>query len=442
MGMVSYFIGLVFALGFGNSFQLMPVVSSTLRSQKEGFTTRFLASNVQNEPSEFIEEQIRAMRAKDIKIELSKLNISTQDVFEKEQLVQRLLEVRRTGKQIQDLATETTDKSGSASGCISAPLYFTNMDSNVRVAAVNMDGGIQVDPSDQPYATVEFEVTPESDRGSFTLRLLLDTACSGFVLRPSVVEKHGLPKMSTPVTMTGAGGTVGATGLTQLSKFSIGGETFGPLPAAVQDIGALPSALDGIVGLSFLNNFAAVDIDFANGELVLHKRGSNVPTISDDKVSLVARGEMELIPQLGIYTVKTMLGSRGPVKLLVDSGAASTFLGWNGVSDLGISRNDNSFLQRLSSPMGAMGSDNIAMALTHRLGVSSVLNLGQPGSNSLPGLSLADGKRLQIDIGDIAILESMKAQRVGGILGIDALMRAARVRLVLDGPCREILMYQ
>ena len=54
--------------------------------------------------------------------------------------------------------------------------------------------------------------------------------------------------------MTGAGGTVGATGLTQIEKFSLNQDekpgnanpTFGPLPAAVQDIGALPSTLDGI----------------------------------------------------------------------------------------------------------------------------------------------------------------------------------------------------
>jgi predicted aspartyl protease len=391
-----------------------------------------------------LEDKIRSMRVKEIKAELSELNVSTQDVFEKEELVQRLLEIRKNGK---PPTTASPRRSTSGTDVIVAPLYFTSMDSNLKIAAVNMDGGIRVEPGDQPYATIEFQVTPDGGGSSFPLRLLLDTACSGFVLRPSVVEKHNLPKLSTPVTMTGAGGTVGATGLTQLSKFSIGGESFGPLPAAVQDIGALPSVLDGIVGLSFLNNFAAVDMDFANGKLSLYKRGSDLPDISSDQTStLVARGTMEVLPQLGIYTVDVTLGSRGPVKMLVDSGAANTFLNWKGVEDLGLSRTDDSFLQRLSKPMGAMGSDNIAMQLTHRLGVSSTLKLGNGKSSidnsSLPGLSLKETKRLKIDIGDIAILDNMRGQNVGGILGIDALMRSTCVRTIFDGPKKEILMYQ
>lgn len=386
-----------------------------------------------------LEQQIRSMRVKEIKEELSKLNITTQDVFEKEQLVQRLLEVRKNGKNLQNFRSSQVSTS-RGSNTIVAPLYFTSLDSKLKIAAVNMDGGIEVNPSDQPYATVEFQVMPESGGSAFPLRLLLDTACSGFVLRPSVVEKYNLPKLSTPVTMTGAGGTVGATGLTQLSKFSLGQETFGPLPAAVQDIGALPSALDGIVGLSFLNNFAAVDMDFANGKLSLYKRGSTIPDVSS---ALVARGTMDLIPHLGIYTVDVMFGSRGPVKMLVDSGAAMTFLNWKGVGDLGLSQSDSSFVQRLPNAMGAMGSDNIAMQLTHRIGVSSTMNLGNAMmAKNLSGVSLAESKRLTVDIGEIAILDTMRNQNVGGIMGINALMRATCVRLIFDGPKKEILMYQ
>jgi predicted aspartyl protease len=418
----------------------IPIARQDCGRQK--ICSRMSAGSSDVQKDTILEAAIQAMKVKEIKEELTQLNISSNDVFEKEQLVQRLLKARQQGKRLQDFSTKSTSEQNRGRDVIVAPLYFTNMDSNVKVAAVNMDGGIQVNPSDQPYATVEFEVSAESGASTFPLRLLLDTACSGFVLRPSVVAKNDLPKMSTPVTMTGAGGTVGATGLTQLSKFSIGGESFGPLPAAVQDIGALPSALDGIVGLSFLHNFAAVDMDFSNGKLRLYKRASQVPEISPDQGTLVARGRMDLIPQYGIYTVETMLGSRGPVNLLVDSGAASTFLSWQGVSQLGLSRNDSSFLQRLSNPMGAMGSDNVAMQLTHRLGVSSTMKLGNPKTSNLPGLSLSGAKRLEIDIGDIAILESMKSQPVGGILGIDALMRATCVRLVFVGSNREILMYQ
>jgi predicted aspartyl protease len=408
------------------------------------------ASADANTQKALLEEEVRSMRVKEIKAELSKLKISTQDVFEKEQLVQRLLEVRKNGQGLEELRSSTaaasTASSSSSSNTntnvITAPLYFTGLDTDLKVAAVNMNGGgITINPSDQPYATIKMEVQ-KGGNAPFTLQLLLDTACSGFVLRPSVVDKYGLAKLSTPVTMTGAGGTTGATGLTQIEQFSLGGETFGPLPAAVQDIGALPSSLDGIVGLSFLSQFAGVDLDFCNGQVSLYKRGSQLPELSEK--SLVAQGTMMLIPQLGIYTVDVMMGTRGPVSMLVDSGAANTFLNWNGVNALGISKTEDtnsSPLQRLSSPMGAMGSDNVAMQLTHRIHVSSTLGLGRAAGGSLPGLSLKDSKRLAIDIGDIAILESMRSQNVFGILGIDALMRCSSVRMVFNGPKKEIFLY-
>ena len=360
-------------------------------------------------------DEIREMRVKELKTELSKLKISTDDVFEKEELVRRLLGARKT----------------KDSEAICAPLYFTSLSTDLKIAAVNMNGGITVNPSDQPYATIEVEV--QGGVSPFTLRLLLDTACSGFVLRPSTVGKYNLPKLSTPVTMTSAGGTAAATGLTQLNRFSLGGHSFGPLPAAVQDIGALPSSLDGIVGLSFMNQFSGVNFDFEKGQVSFYPKNTPLPKASKPHA---AKGSMELIRHLGIYTVDVYLGSRGPVKMIVDSGAASSFLNWNGVEQLGIPRDDSSFLERISSPTAAMGSDNVAMVLTHRLYISSAIKFADG-----PGLSLKDAKRLGIDIGDIAILDSLTSQNVGGILGIDALMRCSSVRLELGGPNKEIIVY-
>ena len=42
------------------------------------------------------EELIRSMRVKEIKEELANLSVSTDDVFEKEELVQRLVKARAT----------------------------------------------------------------------------------------------------------------------------------------------------------------------------------------------------------------------------------------------------------------------------------------------------------------------------------------------------------
>ena len=91
--------------------------------------------------------------------------------------------------------------------------------------------------------------------------------------------------------------------------------------------------------------------------------------------------------------------------------------------------------------MGAMGSDNAVMQFTHRLHVSSQINFENGRSNNsnsqlLPGLSLQgdDRRRLPIDIGNIPILDALQSQGVGGILGVDVMMRCAAVQMTFRGP--------
>lgn len=374
------------------------------------------------------------MRVKEIQQELRQRQISTQDVFEKEELVQRLL----TARQQQEGSTTSTtttvlDDSKSASnsvsnrdGVIQTPLYFTSMDKGLRVAAVN-GGGISVETSEQPYATLQIQVRQQQQGSSdkeFTLSLLLDTACTGFVLRPQVQTKYNLPSYTTPVTMTGAGGVSQATGLTQIQRFSVGGTTtFGPTPAVIQDIGALPSSLDGILGLAFLSQFAAFELDFSQGVVSLYQDSNAIPV----RQTMIANANMRMLGSLGIFTVDVYIGRRGPVSMLVDTGAACTLLNWKGVADLGLDRTSKQLTQ-IRTNVGAMGSDNVAIRLTHRLFVSSILCLGD--FNNQQGISFA-GKRLMIDVGQIPVIDNLPG--VGGILGIDVLMRCGTVRL----SCRE-----
>jgi predicted aspartyl protease len=372
------------------------------------------------------------MRVKEIKAELSALRISSADAFEKEELVKRLYDAK---KGIPKAATDSISKTTvvPVGDTVRSTLYFTSMDySNRIISAENNDAKIFIEPSDQPYATVQIHVTNPSGI-DFNLSLLLDTACSGFVLRPSVVKRYNLPTYSTPVTMTGAGGTAGSTGLTQINQFTFGDMSYGPLPAAVQDIGALPSTLDGIIGLSFLSQFACVEMDFGRGAVTLYKK-ERKPPIPESR-HVVAEAEM-FMTNLGIWIVDVTLDGRGPVKMLVDSGAASTFLSWKGVSDLSLSR-DSPLIEKLTAPMGAMGSDNIAMALTHRLTVRQNLNLGVRSSQS--GLVICDDG-IKIDVGEIAVLDAMSATNVGGILGVDVLMRCAVVRMTFNGPVPRVTL--
>jgi hypothetical protein len=94
---------------------------------------------------------------------------------------------------------------------------------------------------------------------------------------------------------------------------------------------------------------------------------------------------------------------------------------------------------------GAVGSDNVAMELTHRVTVGSTLKIGSGGSKREPGVSLADDARnLRIEIGDIAILEQLQGDGVGGILGIDALMRCSKVLFRFGGRLseNELMLYE
>jgi Aspartyl protease len=281
-----------------------------------------------------MELEIRSMRVKEIKTELDRLGISTADAFEKEELVKRLVEARGKGTAASAASsnanvskpksdTNRSSTSSTAGNVIVSPLYFVTVDAGRKTA------GVEIQSSDKPYPTIQIEVKSSSGNGEkFPLQLLLDTACSGLVLRPEVVEKHGLPKLSTPVSMTGAGGTVGATGLTQIDKFWLETLTkkeqmkmFGPMPAAVQDIVGLPNALDGIIGLSFLNRFACVEMDFGAGKVSFYDRNyENSEIMEINESGLLGRANMDYIPTVGLYSVSVYLGDKGPVKMLVDTG--------------------------------------------------------------------------------------------------------------------------
>jgi hypothetical protein len=205
-------------------------------------------------------ESLQSMRVKELKAELSQRNISTGDVFEKDELVKRLFEARRA----ETISTETSGsqsatgkekksatESSSYETDLSVPLSFYSMESGKSVAAKNGQN-VFLRPSPGQFATMQIKV------GTHTASLLVDTACSGIVLRPNVVRAMGLQILPSPISMTTAGGTASDVGMAQIPIMSVRSVdnqeyNYKSLPVAVQDIGALPSQLDGIIGLSFLS---------------------------------------------------------------------------------------------------------------------------------------------------------------------------------------------
>merc|ERR1712218_282990 len=137
-----------------------------------------------------------------------------------------------------------------------------------------------------------------------------------------------------------------------------------------QDIGSLPGVLDGIIGLSFLERYHSVSFDFVSGELVLHttratgttrSNNGSVITEYDNPMMYDILAETNISrSRLGIYIASTTLDGRGPVKMIVDTGAASTFLNWEGVSDMNMGK-DHPLVSYNTEAIGVMGADNNAL---------------------------------------------------------------------------------
>ena len=477
-------------------------------------------SNNNNNNDELI-NSIRSLRVKQLKNELDSRGISTADVFEKEELVQRLYlarlsscddnddsvirkkkkKKRRIYDNNNDITKSVSISEGSSKGDnrrdtitpvtttspspppsssstpdkIIVPFQYFSLESSTSPVAAKNSQDIFIRPSEGKYAAIEVTLlqkkkaaadsSSSAAAAAVTMNLLVDTACSGLVISPTAVTRmnNECPNIiqlqsSIGATMTSAGGSQGA-GVAKWddsTKMMVGGVIVQPSNigsmsnvAAVQDVGALPRGLDGIIGLSFLRNYAAVDFDFANGQLCLFEKDVDPPLPivvgnSDDQakmLSVVAQGSLALT-KLGIYTTQVNLDGRGPVSMLVDTGAASSFLNWNGVAQLNLDRN-SPLINSIIGSIGAMGADNMALQLTHRFVLKRRWNLITENAYSPAGIEPGvENGRVNVDIGDLPVLETLKGDGVGGILGADLLMLSDVVRFGgLNGRSPTMTLY-
>ena len=361
--------------------------------------------------------EMNQMRVRELKEELKTLRISFHNVFDKEGLVDLLMEARMNGSSVE---TETD--------AIVVPMSFYSLESGISVAAANAND-VYLRPSPGKFAAIALDVAPDSSLDQ-KINMLVDTACTAVVLRPEVVRRLNLSTYGAGATMTAAGGGSMTGALTQLQKFTLAYSNeskrpFGPLPTAVQDIGALPSQLDGIIGLSFLNQFACVDFDFRRGKMLLHENDMT-PNI-DPELKFVGEASL-FLTRMQVWAANIYLDGRGPVKMLVDTGAASSILNWKGVSDMGLSRS-SPYIQQNVGAIGAMGADNVALNLSHRYVLTDSFGLQESMAN---GVVLKDDS-INLDIGDLPILETLRADGIGGLLGSDFLMRCDLVRFQFRG---------
>jgi predicted aspartyl protease len=420
------------------------------------------------------------MKVRDMKRELESVHgASTRGVLEKDELARRLAEARR-----RRLPRAEPGPAGSrepVSATLETPLRWASLGENRRVAAEAVAGGAGANTAwgdargegggfemtvenTSEYATIRVDVVvppppPSGTAAPGSLDLLVDTACSGAVLRPEAARRCRLPALRAPVALTGAGGRGAAGGGAAAAatlEFAIQGRRFGPMPAAIQDVGALPPSIDGIVGVSFLSLFESVTMDFVRGVLVLKQarqtaqEGSRASTGEAEPSreggrrrgtgTVAAETEMELLGPWGICSAPVWLGRRGPVRMLVDTGAACTLLhSPSGPRALGLDPSrDATVVAPLPAGAGAMGGDSVAIRLTHRLYLSSSVTLGSqsPPQPLLPGVKLK--RRVAVDMGSIPFLAQLQSYQVGGILGMDVLSQCDAVEMSFRGPRRYL----
>lgn len=419
-------------------------------ARRRRVSVRLRAASPAERKEEDLLETIRSMRVKELKAELEERRISTADAFEKEELVKRLYDARVASP---EPAATSAAKRTDDPNVIRGELSFVSMESGGSIAGTlggNSESVRITDAAAQPYPTMTIRVA-DGGGGGFSLKLLVDTACSGLVLNPSVVRKNGMKSDNRAVSMSGAGGSTTNFGTTMIDRFTYGRDprVLGPLLAAVQDIGALaPLGVDGIIGLSFLGQYACTEIDLERSEMVLYKTDFR-PPYDENELEVVAEGELSPT-RLGVWTVDTAfdIGGDGskpgkPIKMLVDTGSTSTILSWKGLEQgLGLSRSSPEV--RSQAATGAIGSDNVAMSLTHRIEVDRPVRFGTPRGRSPPRYGgLAVGGGVAVDIGEIAIIDTqLAAENVGGILGMNVLSRASMIRMVFSGPIPRITLYQ
>ena len=192
--------------------------------------------------------------------------------------------------------------------------------------------------------------------------------------------------------------------------------------------------VDGLLGVSFLSKFAAVEFGFGDGMLRLSKNNTaTLPFSGGGTSKLLTKTRMRQLLG-GHFTVDVCLGDRGPVTMVLDRGARRTKLNWRGVGQLGLWPGSKEILPY----KGWMrGTDGVTVRMSHGIPVDSELRLGSDATKGA-GVSLAGEKQLAIGIGDIPGIANMP---VGGILGMDAIIRCGRLRCSWQEPF-EVAIYE
>ena len=303
-----------------------------------------------------IEQEVQKMRAADIKEELFKRGISYAGLFEKSELVAKLVMARESERQ----AGQEREREASAQSRLTDQLCslggFRVPLSRLMAREGTLGADVRIDEKDYFAVRAAFP-----DLNADDAEFILDSAASNSVVTPQWAGRTGAKP--TGLTASVSGGTAGGGGAQQLSlgalqiKSDDGMKPCGMLDAVALEI-PVPSSVGGLLGLDFLSRFdvyvnfegarphavflpslsACSQDDSAAGFGASGLRGRAVEALRGS--GLAEAPLFYLSPPAGLYYCKVQLQSGDtkspPIAAVVDMGSTFTIINSQAAAAVGI----------------------------------------------------------------------------------------------------------
>eukprot|EP00640_Fibrocapsa_japonica_P001175 CAMPEP_0113934750 /NCGR_PEP_ID=MMETSP1339-20121228/2031_1 /TAXON_ID=94617 /ORGANISM="Fibrocapsa japonica" /LENGTH=424 /DNA_ID=CAMNT_0000936669 /DNA_START=68 /DNA_END=1339 /DNA_ORIENTATION=+ /assembly_acc=CAM_ASM_000762 len=348
--------------------------------------------------------EVKSMRAAEIKKELNSYRISTSDCFEKEELVQRLVQAR-------------IDRSGeSLNAGVKVPLRCFTPRDGVLGEDVKLD--------EKSYFAINVAL-PEL--GVESADFMIDTAATNSLVTPLWADRWGAKGTGRSATMNA--GTMSASGLRQvrLGPARLGGQFKSiPLEPVVTAL-PIPNDIAGIVGLEFMRQFDMA-VNFVTLECTFYLAG----TVAGNPGAF-AKGLRRLkgrfYPPMNMFGVEAQLALPGqpppsspgqpfPVRTLLDAGSAFSILNWEAASLVGLGPQDIGGKLRKTgqviSGASAPGQDFKAMEVVDGE-FDLLLNCGDGSSAAVHNVKCC--------IGDLPAFQLLGLSGPAMVIGLDVLSR-------------------
>ncbi|KAK3281843.1 hypothetical protein CYMTET_10387 [Cymbomonas tetramitiformis] len=356
---------------------------------------------------EELQQELRPLRARELKQRLNDLGVDSSECFDKEALLAKLSSAL--------LDSAKSSSAGTTAGAVPlcAPLFWTQ--------AASMFSGVRTQQGDYCGLTVRLPGLNSGD-----LNLIIDTASSVTILTPQVAKALNAPR--TNVVGSGIAGTGQLGGTFQVSLGQVqlhpSGATVVPEETAV--VMELPTApgTSGILGLTFLNQMGALVFTWGQrpGRVDFYARA-----MLDDAAWRSITAGLHEVPLMGIVNgllcvevmVDTASGNPTSMMALLDTGAAFSVMNQAGANACKV---PTAVAGSGVEPMWVVGADGNPMQMAVSDGAVTI------------GLQKAPNVAFEVDmlVGDLPAFASLG---LGGsqpsiILGLDALLQ--RERLVLS----------